>query len=93
MTPQPVTALVPRVSVVMPVRDGERFLREALDSTLAQTLAEPGADRRRRRLDRRDGPDPLPRPRDRDARVRVQHQQPGGLAVAINAGCALARRR
>ena len=31
--------MAPRVSVVMPVRDGERFLREALDSTLAQTLA------------------------------------------------------
>ena len=30
--------MTPRVSVVMPVRDGERFLREALDSTLAQTL-------------------------------------------------------
>ena len=28
----------PSVSVVLPVRDGERFLREAIDSVLAQTL-------------------------------------------------------
>jgi glycosyltransferase involved in cell wall biosynthesis len=29
----------PRVSVVVPVRDGRRFLRDALDSAAAQTLA------------------------------------------------------
>jgi glycosyltransferase involved in cell wall biosynthesis len=30
----------PRVSVLLPVRDGARFLREALDSVLSQTLAD-----------------------------------------------------
>ncbi len=30
----------PAVSVVMPVRDGERFLREAVESVLAQTLTD-----------------------------------------------------
>lgn len=32
--------MIPAVSVVMPVRDGARFLREAVDSILDQTLAE-----------------------------------------------------
>src|SRR5437879_2375502 len=30
----------PRVSVVLPVRDGARFLRDALESVLAQTLGD-----------------------------------------------------
>ena len=34
------TAAAPAVSVVMPVHDGERFLREAVESVLAQTLAD-----------------------------------------------------
>ncbi|MGE3191587.1 MAG: glycosyltransferase family 2 protein, partial [Vicinamibacterales bacterium] len=29
---------MPALSVVMPVRDGERFLRDAIDSVLAQTF-------------------------------------------------------
>ncbi len=78
-----------RVSVVMPVRNGERFLREALDSTLAQTLADlelivvdDGST---------DGtPELLAEAAQRDPRIRVQRQEPGGLTVAINAGCALA---
>jgi glycosyltransferase involved in cell wall biosynthesis len=82
--------MTPRVSVVMPVRNGERFLREALDSTLGQTLA----DLELIVVD--DGstdstPEILSTAGDRDPRVRVQHQQPGGLTVAINVGCALAR--
>ena len=81
--------MTPRVSVVMPVRDGERFLREALDSTLAQTLddlelivVDDGST---------DGtPGTLADAAQRDPRVRVERQEPGGLTVALNAGCALA---
>jgi glycosyltransferase involved in cell wall biosynthesis len=78
------------VSVVMPVRDGERFLREALDSTLAQARA----DLELIAVD--DGstdatPEILAEAAERDSRVRVVRQEPGGLTVAINAGCALAR--
>jgi glycosyltransferase involved in cell wall biosynthesis len=79
----------PRVSVVMPVRNGERFLREALDSTLAQTLT----DFELIVVD--DGstdstPAILAEAAARDPRVRVHRQEPGGLTVALNAGCALA---
>ena len=82
--------MTPRVSVVMPVRNGERFLREALDSTLGQTLAELEL------IVVDDGstdatPEILAAAAGRDPRVRVQRQQPGGLTVAINAGCALAQ--
>jgi glycosyltransferase involved in cell wall biosynthesis len=73
----------------MPVRDGERFLQEALDSTLAQTLG----DFELIVVD--DGstdatPAILAGAAGRDPRVRVQRQQPGGLSAAINAGCAAA---
>lgn len=79
-----------RVSVVMPVRNGERFLREALDSTLAQTLP----DFELIAVD--DGstdatPEILAEVAGRDPRLRVHRQEPGGLTVALNAGCALAR--
>jgi glycosyltransferase involved in cell wall biosynthesis len=79
-----------KVSVVMPVRDGERFLREALESTLAQTLA----DFELVVVD--DGstdstPTILDEAAQRDGRVRVRRQQPGGLTVALNAGCTLAQ--
>ncbi len=82
--------MTPRVSVVMPVRDGERFLREALESTLAQTLA----DLELIAID--DGstdatPEILAEAARGDSRLRVQRQEPGGLTVAINAGCALAQ--
>ena len=82
--------MTPRVSVVMPVRDGERFLREALDSTLAQTVAELEL------IVVDDGstdatPAILAECAARDGRVRVQRQEPDGLTVALNAGCAHAR--
>jgi glycosyltransferase involved in cell wall biosynthesis len=82
--------MTPRVSVVMPVRDGERFLREALESTLAQTLA----DLELIVVD--DGstdatPEILAEAAQGDPRLRIQRQEPGGLSVAINAGCALAQ--
>ena len=82
--------VTPRVSVVMPVRDGERFLREALESTLAQTVAELEL------IVVDDGstdatPAILAECAERDGRVRVQRQEPGGLTVALNAGCAHAQ--
>jgi glycosyltransferase involved in cell wall biosynthesis len=80
---------MPQLSVVIPVRDGEPFLAEALDSVLAQTLSDlevvvvdDGST---------DGtPAILADAADRDPRVRVHRQEPGGLTVALNAGCALA---
>jgi glycosyltransferase involved in cell wall biosynthesis len=36
----PITGTVPTLSIAMPVRNGERFIRQALDSLLAQTVAD-----------------------------------------------------
>jgi glycosyltransferase involved in cell wall biosynthesis len=74
----------------MPVRDGERFLGEALESVLGQTLT----DLELIVVD--DGstdstPARLAEVARRDARVRVLTQAAGGLTAALNAGCALAR--
>ena len=72
----------------MPVRDGERFLVEAVESVLGQTLSDlelivvdDGST---------DGtPGLLVELARRDPRVRVLTQAPGGLTAALNAGCAL----
>jgi glycosyltransferase involved in cell wall biosynthesis len=79
-----------KVSVVMPVRDGERFVEEALESVLAQTLADfeliivdDGSTDGTAAL--------LADAARRDERVRVLTQAAGGLTVALNAGCALVR--
>jgi glycosyltransferase involved in cell wall biosynthesis len=81
--------MTPRVSVVMPVRDGERFLEEALSSTLTQTLTDfelivvdDGSTDRT--------PSILAEWVARDSRIRVLRQEPRGLTVALNAGCAAA---
>jgi glycosyltransferase involved in cell wall biosynthesis len=82
--------MTPQVSVVMPVRDGERYLAEAIESVLRQSLhdleliiVDDGS---------RDAtPAILDEAVHRDPRVRVSHQEPGGLTVALNAGCALVR--
>lgn len=76
------------VSVVMPVRDGERYLAEALDSVLAQS-APPGEV-----IVVDDGST------DGTAeviasfgdRVRSAHQEPRGHAAALNRGIGLATR-
>ncbi len=77
----------PRVSVVMGVRDGARWLAEAVDSVLGQTLA----DLELIVVD--DGstdatPDLLTR--YRDPRLTVLRQPAGGLARALNRGLRLA---
>jgi glycosyltransferase involved in cell wall biosynthesis len=71
----------------MPVRDGERFLAEAVESVLVQTVS----DLELIVVD--DGStDSTPRllAELTDPRVRVLTQPPRGLAAAINAGCAVA---
>ena len=82
--------MTPRISVVMPVRNGERFLREALDSTLEQALGDlelivvdDGSTDATAAI--------LADAARRDSRARIHRQAPGGLTVALNAGCALAR--
>ena len=78
----------PRVSVLLPVRDGARFLREALDSVLAQTLT----DFELLVVD--DGStDQTPQilASVRDERMRVIRQEPLGLVAALNRAVAEAR--
>jgi hypothetical protein len=80
----------PRVSVVMPVRNGGRHLKAAVESILTQTIGElelifvdDGSD---------DGtPAELQRYAERDSRVRVLSQPPLGLAAASNTGWQAAR--
>jgi glycosyltransferase involved in cell wall biosynthesis len=78
----------PPVSVVLPVRDGERFVREAVGSVLAQTYS----DLELIVVD--DGstdatPDVLAG--FRDERLRVLPQEPSGLVAALRRGVAEAR--
>ena len=73
-----------RVSVVMPVRDGERFLVEAVESVLEQT------ERDLELIVVDDGStDSTPRllAGVSDPRLRVLTQEPRGLAPALNVGC------
>jgi hypothetical protein len=81
---------LPRISVVMPVRNGERYLAHAVDSILAQTCP----DFELVIID--DGstdstPEQLRRYEAADDRVRVQHQQQAGLVASLNRGCGEAR--
>lgn len=81
---------IPRVSVLMPVRNGARWLPAAIGSVLAQTLPEfellviddGSADRT---------PEIVAEHAVRDARVRPIRQEPLGLVAALNRGLADAR--
>jgi glycosyltransferase involved in cell wall biosynthesis len=75
------------VSVIIPVRNGERFLAEALGSVLGQSyphlevlVVDDGSE---------DGTAEVVR-RARDPRVRYAYQRPGGAAAARNHGVRLA---
>src|SRR5579871_3528567 len=79
--------MAPLVSVVMPVRDGERWLVEALDSIRAQTLidyeliaVDDGSSDATPRL--------LELAAQRDERIRVIRLPPAGLVTALNRGIA-----
>ena len=81
---------LPRVTVLMPVRNGARWLNEAVESVLSQTFSnlelvavDDGSTD--------ETPDILARHAARDSRVRLLHQSPAGLVAALNAGLAAAR--
>lgn len=85
------SAAGPRVTVVLPVYNGEPYLREAIDSILAQTLTElelvivengssDGSRDTARAAARRDGRISL-----------LEHPTPLGIVGAANAGAAAAR--
>src|ERR687887_2921944 len=78
----------PRVSVLLPVRDGAPFLREALDSVLAQTLTDfelvvvdDGSEDETPAILEAVG----------DERLRVLRQERLGLVAALNRAVAEAR--
>jgi len=80
----------PLTSVVMPVFNGERFLREAIDSILSQTfrdfelivINDGSADGTASMLDSYAGS---------DSRVRIYHEEHKGQVDSYNRGCGLAR--
>ena len=81
---------IPAISVLLPVRNGEAFLDEAVDSVLAQTgvsfelvVIDDGSSDRT--------PEMLRAIAARDARVRVVRQEGLGLVAALNAGLTLCR--
>jgi glycosyltransferase involved in cell wall biosynthesis len=76
------------VSVVLPVRNGARYIREALDSVLAQTAA----DLELVVVDDGSTDDTPEILRSyRDERLRVIRQEPAGLVAALNRAVAEAR--
>jgi len=83
------TSFPPRVSVVLPVYNAERFVGEAIDSILGQTLADlelvviddGSTDGSRRILSAFAG---------RDSRVRLISRENSGLATTLNEGIRLA---
>jgi glycosyltransferase involved in cell wall biosynthesis len=85
-----VTESIPVISVVMPVRNGERFLAQALDSILCQTFG----DFEFIVVD--DGstdatPHILADYAHANERIHVQRQEARGMVPALNLGCELAR--
>lgn len=82
--------MVPAISVIMAVRDAERFLDDALGSVLGQTrqdfeviVIDDGSTDRSAEL--------LARWVTKDGRIRVVRQEPRGLAAALNHAAGLAR--
>ncbi|SRR6266481_5191006 len=80
----------PRVSIVMSVFNGERFLAEAVDSILNQSfrdfefiIIEDGSTDGSSQI--------LDSYQNNDARVAVYRQKNRGLIASLNRGCALAR--
>jgi glycosyltransferase involved in cell wall biosynthesis len=79
----------PKVTVLMPVYDTEKYLGEAIESILNQTyrdfefiiISEDSSDITRALLDRY---------RNQDARMEVYHQERQGLIASLNKGCELA---
>ena len=82
--------MTPLISVLMPVRNGARWLREAVDSVLGQefrdfelVVVDDGSD---------DGtPGVLERCSADDDRLRLLRQPPQGIVAALNLGIAAAR--
>jgi glycosyltransferase involved in cell wall biosynthesis len=82
--------ITPIVSVVMSVFNGERFLREAMESILDQSFREFEF------IVIDDGstdscPSILDSYREKDSRVLVYHQENRGLIASLNRGCSIAR--
>jgi glycosyltransferase involved in cell wall biosynthesis len=80
--------MTPRVSVILPVRDGAAFLGEALESVLAQTLRDfevVVVD------DGSSDATPSILAGVQDERLRVLRQEPVGLVAALNRGVAETR--
>lgn len=83
---------IPMISVVMSVFNGERFLREAVESILDQSFREfefividdGSTDRSGSILDAY---------QNCDARMRVYHREHGGLIESLNRGCGLAQAK
>lgn len=81
---------IPAVSVLLPVHNGERYLREALDSILAQTFR----DFELIALDDGSTDGTLALLREyaaRDSRIRIVSRQQRGLVATLNEGIDLAR--
>ncbi len=83
-------AETPRVSVVMPVHNGARYLAQAVESILAQTftdfefvIVDDGSTD--------DTPELLRRYEAADGRIRVYRQEKAGLPASLNHGCRRAR--
>jgi glycosyltransferase involved in cell wall biosynthesis len=82
----------PMISVVMSVFNGERFLRDAVESILQQTLREfefiiiddGSSDHSASILDSYQSD---------DARVKVYHHEHSGLIASLNEGCRLAQSK
>lgn len=88
--PQQLHSVMPRVSILMPVRNEDRYLQAALDSLYRQTLAgweliavDDGSSDAT--------PDILAAAARHDSRVHVIRREGGGLVAALNTGLTACR--